>query len=256
MMTGDAKATILAASTFRDLLEAIFVKFCMMTASLLQRELQAAHGPFLKLHHDGWSRGNGNVSEMGTSASLTCHDTIVRSLCFSRLEMLVMYLPIEVDGKDNEIANEKDKEAVQNQQVVDVNAAGNNLLVDAHREMYASLNPNPDSAAQGATTIVSLNVDLVPAADDEKVICGAAVQTRKPNAPPSSLHDQVSKILEEWRQYTVDWVSTAVLHSADDTKTNDDFTPLLSVRRNGVVCWRVVAICKRVDILRWFRETV
>ncbi|KAG3141806.1 hypothetical protein C6341_g19619 [Phytophthora cactorum] len=61
MMTGDAKATILAASTFRDLLEAIFVKFCMMTASLLQRELQAAHGPFLKLHHDGWSRGNGNV---------------------------------------------------------------------------------------------------------------------------------------------------------------------------------------------------
>ncbi|KAG3001185.1 hypothetical protein PC120_g20425 [Phytophthora cactorum] len=94
MMTGDAKATILAASTFRDLLEAIFVKFCMMTASLLQRELQAAHGPFLKLHHDGWSRGNGNVSEMGTSASLTCHDTIVRSLCFSRLEMLVMYLPM------------------------------------------------------------------------------------------------------------------------------------------------------------------
>ncbi|KAG6943218.1 hypothetical protein JG687_00018598 [Phytophthora cactorum] len=41
----------------------------------------------------------------------------------------------EVDGKDNEIANEKDKEAVQNQQVVDVNAAGNNLLVDAHREI-------------------------------------------------------------------------------------------------------------------------
>ncbi|KAG3139206.1 hypothetical protein PI124_g17278 [Phytophthora idaei] len=122
--------------------------------------------------------------------------------------------------------------------------------------MYASLNLNPDSAAQGATTIASLNFDLVPAADDEKVICGAAVQTMKPNAPPSSLHDQVSKILEEWRQYTVDWVSTAVLHSADDTKTNDGFTPLLSVRRNGVVCSRVVAIYKRVDILRWFRETV
>ncbi|ETI39249.1 hypothetical protein F443_15153, partial [Phytophthora nicotianae P1569] len=40
----------------------------------------------------------------------------------------------------------------------------------------------------------------------------------------------------------------------EKTKTSDNFTPPLLVRRNGVVCWRVEAVCEHVDILRWFRE--
>ncbi|ETK92255.1 hypothetical protein L915_04352, partial [Phytophthora nicotianae] len=47
---------------------------------------------------------------------------------------------------------------------------------------------------------------------------------------------------------------TAVQHAPEKTKTSDDFTPLLLVRRNGVVCWRVEPVCEHVDILRWFRE--
>ncbi|KAG3110170.1 hypothetical protein PI125_g10253 [Phytophthora idaei] len=80
---------------------------------------------------------------------------------------------------------------------------------------------------RGTISTASPSFDLVRAADDEKVICGAAVQTMKPNTPPSSLNDQADKVLDEWRQHTVDWAPTAVLHSADDTKTPDDFTPLL-----------------------------
>ncbi|ETO81114.1 hypothetical protein F444_04508 [Phytophthora nicotianae P1976] len=34
-----------------------------------QRELKAAHGPFLNLHHDGWTTGNGKVGVLGTTAS-------------------------------------------------------------------------------------------------------------------------------------------------------------------------------------------
>lgn len=71
---------------------------------------------------------------------------------------------------------------------------------------------------------------------------------------PSLLHEQADKVLEEWGQYTVDWFSTTVLQSADETKTNDGVTLLLLVRRNGVVCWSVEAVCEHVDILRWFRE--
>ncbi|KAE9160059.1 hypothetical protein PF004_g31310 [Phytophthora fragariae] len=41
----------------------------------------------------------------------------------------------------------------------------------------------------------------------------------------------------------------------NENKSKDDFTPLMLVRRNGVVCWRVEAVCEHVDILRWFRES-
>ncbi|KAE9000750.1 hypothetical protein PR003_g19834 [Phytophthora rubi] len=42
---------------------------------------------------------------------------------------------------------------------------------------------------------------------------------------------------------------------ADENKSKDVFTPLMLVRRNGVVCWRVEAVYEHVDILRWFRES-
>ncbi|KAE8956173.1 hypothetical protein PR002_g31555 [Phytophthora rubi] len=69
-LTGDPDARILAATTFRDLLEVIYAKFCGLATELLLREFEAAHGfPFLNLHHDGWTTGNGKVSVMGASAS-------------------------------------------------------------------------------------------------------------------------------------------------------------------------------------------
>ncbi|KAE8968753.1 hypothetical protein PR003_g28874, partial [Phytophthora rubi] len=69
-LTGDPDARILAATTFRDLLGVIYAKFCGLATELLLREFEAAHGfPFLNLHHDGWTTGNGKVSVMGASAS-------------------------------------------------------------------------------------------------------------------------------------------------------------------------------------------
>ncbi|KAE9331295.1 hypothetical protein PR003_g15077 [Phytophthora rubi] len=69
-LTGDSGATILAASTFRDLLLAVFAKFCKMTKGLLMREFKAVLGlPFLNLHHDGWTTANGRVGATGTLAS-------------------------------------------------------------------------------------------------------------------------------------------------------------------------------------------
>ncbi|GMG15510.1 unnamed protein product [Phytophthora fragariaefolia] len=69
-LTGDSGATILAASTFRDLLRAVFAKFCDMAKDLLEQDFKAAHrSPFLNLHHDGWTAVNGKISAMGASAS-------------------------------------------------------------------------------------------------------------------------------------------------------------------------------------------
>ncbi|KAL3665787.1 hypothetical protein V7S43_009216 [Phytophthora oleae] len=69
-LTGDQGATILAGATFRDLLEAMFAKFCKNTRKLFEREFKAAHGrPFLNVHHDGWTTGNGKVSVLGMSVS-------------------------------------------------------------------------------------------------------------------------------------------------------------------------------------------
>ncbi|KAE9306014.1 hypothetical protein PR003_g21345 [Phytophthora rubi] len=128
-------------------------------------------------------------------------------------------------------------------------AAGRKMLADAH------LNGHTDQAdADDTAAIASPNFDLVPSTDDEKMICGAPFQSTAAATPLASLNEEADKILEEWYQFTVDWVATAVLQSTDTAKSSDDFTPLLLVRRNGVVCWRVEAVCEHVDILRWFRE--
>ncbi|KAG4244116.1 hypothetical protein PC116_g8076 [Phytophthora cactorum] len=38
------------------------------------------------------------------------------------------------------------------------------------------------------------------------------------------------------------------------TRSIDNCISLLLVRRNGMVCWRVEAVCEHEDILRWFPE--
>ncbi|KAL3666297.1 hypothetical protein V7S43_008548 [Phytophthora oleae] len=69
-LTGDQGATIFAGATFRDLLEVMFAKFCKNTRKLLVRQFKAAHGrPFLNVHHDDWTTGNGKVSVLGMSVS-------------------------------------------------------------------------------------------------------------------------------------------------------------------------------------------
>ncbi|KUF96049.1 hypothetical protein AM587_10000328 [Phytophthora nicotianae] len=68
-LTGNLGATILVASTFRDLLTGVWFKYCNKTGGFFQRELKAAYGTFLNLHHDGWTTGNGKVGVLGTTAS-------------------------------------------------------------------------------------------------------------------------------------------------------------------------------------------
>lgn len=70
----------------------------------------------------------------------------------------------------------------------------------------------------------------------------------------STLHDQADKILEKWLQDSVDWVSVVLHQAPKPTTTMDSLTPMLMARREGVYCWNVEAVCKHVDILRWFQE--
>ncbi|KAG3240958.1 hypothetical protein PI124_g14142 [Phytophthora idaei] len=133
----------------------------------------------------------------------------------------------EEDGADK-IADDRTKQTI---------AEGNKLLVDVHREILCSLNARFSSASQAATAITSPNLDLIPCVDNGEAICGAAIPMTTPGATPFlTLHDQADK-------------------ASDEKMTKDDLTPLLLVRRGGVVCWRVEALCEHVDILRWFRES-
>ncbi|ETK76634.1 hypothetical protein L915_16998 [Phytophthora nicotianae] len=73
--------------------------------------------------------------------------------------------------------------------------------------------------------VTSLSYEHEPEPNSARRLLRPARKPRKTNAPPSSQHDQAGKVLNERRQYTVDWVSTAVLESGDDMKTSDGFTP-------------------------------
>ncbi|KAE9009413.1 hypothetical protein PR003_g14552 [Phytophthora rubi] len=112
------------------------------------------------------------------------------------------------------------------------------------------------SGDEEAADVSSPNFDLVPSVDDDKVICGAPIAVTKPTTTSNTIqHAQADKVVDEWLEYTVDWVSVACRYSAGENKSKDDFTPPMLVRRNGVVCWRVEAVCEHVAILRWFRES-
>ncbi|KAG1695293.1 hypothetical protein DVH05_020672 [Phytophthora capsici] len=120
--------------------------------------------------------------------------------------------------------------------------------------MFCSLHDRDLNAVETTATTTSPNLGLVPYTDGE-VICGAPIEAvTEGEALSPTLHEQADRVLEEWLQYTVDWVATAVQQAPEKTKTSDDFTLLLLVRRNGSVCWRVEAVCEHEDILRWFRE--
>ncbi|KAE9300060.1 hypothetical protein PR003_g22832 [Phytophthora rubi] len=114
------------------------------------------------------------------------------------------------------------------------------LARDAHREVYCKLNAGSCRGDEEAADVSSPNFDLVPSVDDDKVICGAPIAVIKPATTSKTIqHAQADKVVDEWLEYTVDWVPVACRCSADENKSKDDFTPLMLVRRNGVVCWRV-----------------
>ncbi|KAE8958011.1 hypothetical protein PR001_g31178 [Phytophthora rubi] len=98
--------------------------------------------------------------------------------------------------------------------------------------------------------------EWIVAADNEKVIYGAAIPMSTPEATPlSTLHHAVDKILQDWLQYMVDWIAVALHQTANKMMTKDDLTRLLLVRRGDVIFYRVDALCEYVNILRWFRES-
>ncbi|KAI9992334.1 hypothetical protein PInf_017731 [Phytophthora infestans] len=111
--------------------------------------------------------------------------------------------------------------------ISEIVSAGSKLLVDAHREMFCSLRDRDLNAVGTTATSTSRNLDLVPYADGE-VICGAPIEAvTEGEALTLTLHEQADRVLEEWLQYTVDWVATTVQQAPGKTKTSDDFTPLL-----------------------------
>ncbi|KAF1772068.1 hypothetical protein GQ600_10716 [Phytophthora cactorum] len=76
-----------------------------MARELLLKEIKAAHGfPFLNLHHDGWSTGNGKVSVLGTSASFIDETWEYREIalllrqCCKRLEEIQKFFCLPIMG--------------------------------------------------------------------------------------------------------------------------------------------------------------
>ncbi|GMF43493.1 unnamed protein product [Phytophthora fragariaefolia] len=139
--------------------------------------------------------------------------------------------------------NESDMCAGPALQTWNLMASAMKLFIDAHREVYAALNSSRAGATYNAATGNAHNLSLIPSSDGEKIIFGAplTVVSNDTTTTSSALHDKAAKIVEEWIQFTVDWVSVAVLNAKHKTKTKDYFTPLLLVRQGGVVRWRLSA---------------
>ncbi|ETO68014.1 hypothetical protein F444_15127 [Phytophthora nicotianae P1976] len=109
-----------------------------------------------------------------------------------------------------------DGETQQSQQSSEVVSAGSKLLVDAHREMFCSLHAHDLNVVETNAAMTSPNFDLVPYVE---VICGAPIKAvAEGEALKMTLHEQADRVLEEWLQYTVDWVATAVQHAPEKRK--------------------------------------
>ncbi|KAI9998508.1 hypothetical protein PInf_002899 [Phytophthora infestans] len=113
-------------------------------------------------------------------------------------------------------------------------ASGKRLLRDAHREVYCTQSQASRGAIQSETTNTLPNLNLVPSAEDDTTICGAAVpMTNAGFTSLSTLHDQADKILEKWLQYSVAWVSMVLHQAPKPTTTMDSLTAMLMVDAKG-----------------------
>ncbi|KAG2817595.1 hypothetical protein PC118_g13048 [Phytophthora cactorum] len=76
------------------------------------------------------------------------------------------------------------------------------------------------------------NLDMVPSAGNELVMCGSPLTASATTTTPvMSLDDQADEDLKKWYQHTVNWFRVAVQQVSDDKLTVEDFTRLLLVRR-------------------------
>ncbi|KAI9985099.1 hypothetical protein PInf_004408 [Phytophthora infestans] len=100
------------------------------------------------------------------------------------------------------------------------------------------------------------NLDLVPSIEDDLVMYSVIlVASAMSSLPVSTLHEQADEVLKKWLKHTVQWVRVAIGQAPDSKLTAEDFTRLLLVRRNDIVCWRLQGLCKHVGVCKWFCET-
>ncbi|KAE9050049.1 hypothetical protein PR001_g2753 [Phytophthora rubi] len=114
-----------------------------------------------------------------------------------------------------------------------------------------------DSPRFTTATVASFPRFTVPVehpTDEGEAICGALIKSTTVGTTPATLLEQADNKLEEWLTCSVDWVQVAQQQPAMQSTTAEDLTPLLLVRPDGVVFWRVEAICEYVNILHWFRD--
>ncbi|KAI9995974.1 hypothetical protein PInf_013152 [Phytophthora infestans] len=103
---------------------------------------------------------------------------------------------------------------------------------------------------------MSPNLDLVPSVEDDLIMYGSTLVTSAMNSSPvSTLHEQADEVLRKWLKHTVQWVRVAVDQDLDSKLTPEDFTRLLLVQHQDIVCWRLQGLCKHMDVCKWFRET-
>ncbi|KAG4234940.1 hypothetical protein PC116_g16914 [Phytophthora cactorum] len=75
------------------------------------------------------------------------------------------------------------------------------------------------------------NLDMVPSAGNELVMCGSPLTASATTTTPvMSLDDQADEDLKKWYQHTVNWFRVAVQQVSDDKLTVEDFT-----RRSNVL---------------------
>lgn len=135
-------------------------------------------------------------------------------------------------------------------------AAGKELLKLAHREVFRAMFEGASHENEKSAQSFVPNLDLVPSIDDSSILCGApVVVTTTPSVSESSFDAQADEVLARWLQYSVQWVPVAMHQAQSDDVTEEELTQKLLMRRGGVVCWRLEALCKHIDICRWFRET-
>ncbi|KAL3673973.1 hypothetical protein V7S43_001658 [Phytophthora oleae] len=140
------------------------------------------------------------------------------------VESLIQLREVNTDGNGG---NAYGQEAAQIQSIID---AGQQLLLDAHREVFRAMNASSNGVEEALTPTALPNLDLVPSAEDSKAICGAPINLNPRPTAPLTLNDRADKVLQDWMEYRVDWLDVAQQQATVET-TADDYTPLLLVSK-------------------------
>ncbi|KAG3161483.1 hypothetical protein PI126_g6432 [Phytophthora idaei] len=105
-------------------------------------------------------------------------------------------------------------------------------LCKVHRDVFCVMHAADSSNTLDTEVDTPPNLDLVPPAGNELVMCGSPLTASATTTTPvMSLDDQADEDLKKWYQHTVNWFRVAVQQVSDDKLTVEDFTRLLLVRR-------------------------